>query len=507
MALRFKDFLTYNIDLAPLGWGLSDSYTPYFCTPRGAKVLGWAGVDGIHYCTIRGFGDMIFAVSPMNFGDYVHPIARCFEDVLRLLLSCVDMAALEQCFSWDKEQYKAFLIDCPATPEQQIVLDAIREKTSLMPMADAFSYVKQLQAEFDLSTIPYTPDYYDVDMNPAAPQEAPAWEVFFDGNFWGHTPRQKPGVAMPLGAQFEWANHHWVIPAAYACSKGLVVDYCMRIEPWLIEAFMDKWNLTIENEGSQRFSQEERMHMELDNPMALNFDAVLCLNGKELHTSHGCGCMWNPCLPSQYVADCEGKWVAQHYGLDLTFGWMIWRSCYPWATKHKPEVKCLSVTMIQQKQRVPGPHFQVEKPGDTFRFTYPENGTGYTLTVQEYEKQVMDMERMPGHLEYPTHHHVMSYTITPPMPEGILTVQDCAEGDRPRPKKIASSGGSPVVMHDACAIGIIGGADGPTAIIYGNTPSKLHAACSSLHFAPAETIQWRMVFHEKPFADTTVSLL
>ena len=108
---------------------------------------------------------MIFAVSPMNFGDCVHPIARNFEDLLCLLLYCTDMAALEQCYAWDEEQFKAFLIDYPATQEQQSVLDAIREEFGLEPMADAFSYVKQLQTEFDLSVIPYTEDYYDPDMN------------------------------------------------------------------------------------------------------------------------------------------------------------------------------------------------------------------------------------------------------------------------------------------------------------------------------------------------------
>ncbi len=37
MALTYKNFTKVNIDLS---------------------LLGWAGVDGIHYCTVRGFGDM-----------------------------------------------------------------------------------------------------------------------------------------------------------------------------------------------------------------------------------------------------------------------------------------------------------------------------------------------------------------------------------------------------------------------------------------------------------------
>ena len=69
MAFTYQTFLKRGFDLAPLGWETEGAFIPYFCTPRGAKVLGWAGVDGIHYCTIRGFGEMIFAVSPMNIGD------------------------------------------------------------------------------------------------------------------------------------------------------------------------------------------------------------------------------------------------------------------------------------------------------------------------------------------------------------------------------------------------------------------------------------------------------
>ena len=265
MAFTYQTFLKRGIDLAPLGWETEGAFIPYFCTPRGAKVLGWAGVDGIHYCTIRGFGEMIFAVSPMNIGDYVHPIARNFEDLLRLLLSCTDMAALEQCYAWDEEQYKAFLMDYPATPEQQAVLDAIRAKTNLEPMEDAFHYVKQLQASFDLSAIPYTEDYYDEDMNPAAPKGTPQWKVIFDGGFWDHPKGRRPGKEIPVNTQFDWAGRYWIIPSVYSCSKGLVVDFCMQVESANILAFMDKWHLSADADKEQ-FTWEQRMQMELDNP-------------------------------------------------------------------------------------------------------------------------------------------------------------------------------------------------------------------------------------------------
>lgn len=95
--MTHKKINEYNIDLSSLGIVADEDAPLYFCTPKGARVIGWAGVDGIHYCFVRGFSDMVFAISPMNLpGNYVHPVARNFTDFLQLLLACGDAAALEQ---------------------------------------------------------------------------------------------------------------------------------------------------------------------------------------------------------------------------------------------------------------------------------------------------------------------------------------------------------------------------------------------------------------------------
>ena len=159
--------------------------------------------------------------------------------------------------------------------------------------------------------------------------------------------------------------------------------------------------------------------------------------------------------------------------------------------------------MVQQEVSIPGPHFQVEKPGDTFSFVYPEGSTEYTLTVQEYQAQVLDTSRMMQDMEYPTHYHLMSFTVTPEFSGGNLDVADCSDGDHPRPKPCPSNPFEPTALHDAAVIGIIGGADGPTAIISGPfaTQGKLRAACSSLRFDPVDRVEWRLVFREKRYED------
>ena len=105
-----KKFLQRGVDLSPVGVELREDNTNYFCTPKGASVFGWAGIDGIHFCFIRGFGEMVFSVSPMNTSpDYVHPVAENFTDFLRLILACGDVAAVEQAWMWNEAQFEAFL--------------------------------------------------------------------------------------------------------------------------------------------------------------------------------------------------------------------------------------------------------------------------------------------------------------------------------------------------------------------------------------------------------------
>ena len=386
----FQKFLRSGIDLSPVGVERREDNNPYFCTPKGASIFGWAGVDGIHFCFVRGFGGVVFSVSPMNSApDYVHPLANNFEDFLRLLLACSDSAALEQAWMLDKSQFEAFLRDNPPTQDQQRTLLELAEKMKLTPMEQPWAYIKKLQASFDYSKIKYTEDYYDVDMNPEAELTMPEWKVYFEGNFWGHSGKDRAGTEIRLNKQFDWAGHHWVIPAAYSCSKGLVMDFCMRTPDEDIRKFMTKWDLHPENDSCEYFTQEQQMQIDLDNPLCLDFIPRLELNGKTMLTSHCCSVVFNPCLPDRMINEAEAKWALEHYGLDTSYGWMIFRAAFPWTSKRRPEIKALSLTMEQQSRRVPGPHFKTHAPGDSFSFSHPVSGTKYTLTVQEMEQQTI----------------------------------------------------------------------------------------------------------------------
>ena len=86
--LTDRQFLKAQIDLEPLGLIMDGPFEAYFCTPKGARIFARSGVDGIHFCFVRGFGETVFAVSPMNGRENcVHPVTKSFRDFLRLLLA------------------------------------------------------------------------------------------------------------------------------------------------------------------------------------------------------------------------------------------------------------------------------------------------------------------------------------------------------------------------------------------------------------------------------------
>ncbi len=507
MKVNINAFKKTAIDLSPLGFNMNGEFEYYYCTPKNAEIIASSGVDGIHFCTVKQFGEMIFAVSPMNLGDCVHPVARSFEDLLRLLLHCSDVAALEQCYAWDEEQYKAFLIDCPPTQKQQAVSDEIKSKFGLEPIVDSFAYVKELQAEFDLSQIEYTEDYYDTDMNPAAPEVQTEWKVYFDGGYWTKNQKGKPGKEIVVNRTFPWGDEIWHIPAVYVCSKGLVVDFCIEIQPEKEKAFFDKWYQVLSKD--ENLSNELLEQIEKENPTEVNFITHLLVNSEELVEKHGSSVNWIPesCLPEGERCVSESKEVIKHYSLDETRVWSLHRISCEWSTKRKPVIKSLKLKLERQPTAIQGIHFKNPAVGDVISFVHPVHKTEHKLTVLSYEKQEFSAKGFQHEeYEFPTCHTAMTYTLAPDLSERIFQVRDCEQNEQPkrRPKKNYE----PKSEYDACCIGIIGGSDGPTTVFASSGQSiEQHTALSALRFEYAQDIEWKIVFREKLMEDIETELL
>ena len=325
------------------------------------------------------------------------------------------------------------------------------------------------------------------------------WQVFFDGSFWGHSGRDRAGTELPIGKTLRWAERDFVIPAAYVCGKGLVVDFCMRVPAEEIRAYMKKWDLHEGQTPEEAFTYDQQLELEQESPMSFDFSPALAVNAQPLRLSRGSGVGFNPCLPPEEQQDALR--VVRHYKLDERDGWMISRSSFAWTGKRPASVRTLSLTMRQEPESRPALRFCAHRTGETFTVCHPVTKSACTLTVQALEQEILPETAVrPGRWLYPTHFMTMQYTLSPE-PSDRLFLRDCAPGDRPRlthPEDSACS-----------AIGIIGGADGPTAVVTGaDAQSGLHAACSSLHFDPVQgDVEWCAVFQIKEFEDRTFTLL
>ena len=493
-----------KFNFAAIGLEQGELEENYFCTPKGAKVIGWAGVDGIHYCRIRGFGEMIFAVSPMNLpGDYVHPIAKSFEDLVALLNKCGSLDVIEQAHFWNQEQFEKYLKENPSTEEFVLAIKQIQENYEISSIENPFSYIKELQESFDYSRIKYTEDYYDIDMNPSIEFEQVEWKVTFEGSF--HRSEGRAGKEISVKKFFTWGEEKWYIPAIYACKEGLVVDFCKETDSDEMKAFIDKWNLL---EGQECYSAEQREAIMRENPMNVEFNPQLFCNGRELKWCHSFGESWIPesCLNEEFQMEIKAKRIVEHYGLDVNRGWTIRRFAFSWATKNKPTIKTLNLLMKRDPETVYGIHMVTPSASEEIVFTHPVTGMEHTLRIQEFEFQQMKQSHfLNDNMEYPEHFAAMTYTVEPELSGHEFMLRDCNHGDNPRVNNPDPKEFSPVGVS---AVGIIGGADGPTVIFLANgRTANLRTSCSSLYFEKPESIEWRMEFQVKTMEDISVNIV
>lgn len=488
-----NSYLRSKLDLSHIGFARGEKKSRYFCTPVLSKVIGWAGVEGIHFCTTKGFDEMIFAVSPMNTpGEYVHPVANNFEDFLRLILACHDTAAIELCWFMDREVFEDFIANNPPMPEMQACLDTIRKKYGLAPMEDPFAYIQDLQKDFNYSQLKFPSEYYELVEETSEPQ-APEWKTTWDGDFFDTDPDTVGAGPVKIDTSFRWAGIDWHVPEVYPYEQGVILFLLGKVNPAQVP------HHTYEDV----ISPETHERLMAENPLNLHSRPEASVNGLLLRPAGSMGITWMP----QEGWDLESKWVLEHYELDLESAWQINRIKFFWPACGKLNIQKMSLTMRQNPVPVSGTHFKTPLEGESVQLVHPQTGKEYTVFVDELNQETADYRNLHDReMEYPPCYTQMVYRIQPDMDRDQFRIVDCASSDQPRYRKDVKRS----EKSFAVSVGIIGGADGPTTIILGQSNSsagKLHVANSSLHFEPAGEIEWRIVFQEKTNEDMTVSLI
>lgn len=491
----FQAFQAQKIDTSLLGLAPGEKTSCYDATPKGARVIGWAGVDGIHFCFIPGFGDMVFSINPMEMPDAVHPVAATFSEFLCLLLACYNTAAIEQAHAWNQLQFQAFLNENPPGDDQLKVLKELKTTFSLSPVKNPFHQIKTLQAEFDYTRLPAC-------LSNAAgpPHSSPSdWHVYFHGNFWSRAKYGHAGIPYPLQATVQWGDCTVHIPSAYLCPAGLVLDLCIEVAPETIQAFLQTRN-PLPEEGTEPSIREE-WQSEWENPLSVDLSLQLEINGRKTTPSHGASVCWISCLPEGSQGEPEARHVLEHYGYDPQKSWIFYRAAFPWATRRKPVLRSLRLLLEQRPCPIPGTQFTAEKSGETISILHPLTGTAYCLTIHSLSSGQLSpdyLHAMPDGFQYPTQYQCLSYSLSPALSSGSFSVTDCSRGDSPR------QGTAPDGSH-AAAIGVIGSTISVAAL--SKRDSTVRTACSALYFDPPAAVQWQAVFYEKKHAGIVVELL
>jgi len=502
----YQKFKKLKIDFSAIEFEQAGNEDKCFCTPIGAHLIGSAGVDGIHYCTVRGQGEMVFAVNPSNeIGKNVYPVANTFEDLLRLLLACGSMAAIEQAHMWDEEQFDAFIAENQPAPAQLEVFDVLRDKLGIAPMEDPFAYLYRLQGRYDYGMLHFSKDYYealDVLVCDDRPRE---WKVTIDGAF--RAERGKAGQEIPLGKDFYWGAEHWHVPAVYLCSGGVVVDFCIQPDNERVkDSFCKAWE---REENNIRPTYEEQVVLERENPLNIGFRAEIELNGQVIRRKRGRGGVWIPEALSgndSYLGSDE-KWILEHYGLDLSKAWVIRRLTFPWKGRRKVELQSLNLKLEREKSDFFAARFVTPAVGRSVSFPHPITGVTHTLTVHEIAPKTLDTSVFHDQsLAYPSHFMAMSYILEPDLPKDAFMLKDCDDGDNPRPKSPDPHGRMSMSVG---MVAMVRSADGPASVFLADgNEAQVHAIASSMHFEPLTgPVKWRMMVREKMLPDLDVALL
>lgn len=450
----------------------------YFCTPIGAKTTYHTGVDGIHYCLINGFDETVFCVDPTaEPGSFVLPVAKNFADFLGLLCACGQEAAISQARWMTEERFRAFLAENPPDESQLSLIHRLHEKYEIPTIEDPYSYIHTLQSSFDPSALRFSREYRELF---PAEKPKPAWKVTYNGGFFGN--RGRGGKCVPVNAVFPWEEETVHIPAVYLCPEGIVVDLCIEFDPEKCKAFSEKWG----NEEDLSYNDSHRAYFE--NPMTLYFRGELSAGNTILRQMHGYGLTYVPFPNYEQPGALD---VLEHYGLDSSRAWCIDRYCYP-CTDAKVKKAEEFILRLQTEASPAYAETFTAQVGKSVTLTNPMTGKCHTLTPTSITPVALPEETLPVNRMFcPRFFLRMEFTLQPDLPYSFL-LEDTVPSDEPL-----------YITPEDTAVGIIGRADGPTAIAFGLPHG--HLAHSSFHFEVPESVTWQAVFLEKRRQDLTLS--
>jgi len=312
-------------------------------------------------------------------------------------------------------------------------------------------------------------------------------KVYFDGSLYGgHANGHKCAQEIDLDLHFVWNGARFFVPALYLCAQGVVVDVIKSVDRGEVAAYLQKYAPLLE----KRPDRKTELWAQAENPLRMEFDANLMIGKNPARVSHSSSAV---SIPKDLYPQEDGVQEAfAHYGCDEGQAHAILRLHFPWQTKRRPKKLSLALCLSPRPCRLP-----VEKtfsacvgcaPFDV-PFTHPQSGQESVLHVLGMTQEVLPQSAFGREdCEYPTHFCLLRYAVDP-APAGLL-LRDVCDGDAPR--RISREKYAPEAIG-ACSIGIIGGADGPTAAAVGG---REKCCASALRFGAYTCAEFEMQVDE-----------
>lgn len=323
------------------------------------------------------------------------------------------------------------------------------------------------------------------------------------------------GIAVQTGWQFFYAGQAYQIPAVYLFRKGFVLDIIGTVDTEALRKFHDRYA-----PREEYLTPRERAQAMLEHPYQPLSGMKLWFNGEEVtswHTDEALFVPWQEHMPPL----AEEAFAAYAFlSKENSFSMTRLHARYPKAQGGvfaamkaiftRPKLKELRLLIHPTEQMLPLEHaFAIgtqEKEHPALSFTHPVTGVAHTLQATDAKwmdltaqfQKLYRMRKRSGGRVYPitqagqSHVLEIAYRVSPPLPEGErLQLQD--EERTLQPRDTAESG---TAAKSACAIGIIGSADGPTAIYMAGrekkAPETYGVCCSRVYPRPQASCTVRL---------------
>lgn len=351
------------------------------------------------------------------------------------------------------------------------------------------------------------------------------WKVLFEENYWGSydtdtyeesvpemEPKDGEAIAVPedsdcgeeeavvctaehrINEIVEWYGETWKLLSLYTCSKGLVLDYCKKIDPQELQTFTERFQSAGFDEN--HFDDELFERLQVDNPTAPAVHVKLMRKEEEL-SSEGCSCLtYAPDCIDNLENDAVSLLCLAHYGLDTRYAWHVCRAHYFWDEGREGDLSDLTAVLDETEITVPGESFHLTGEAQTIPLTHAISGEHFDLCIEGVEKGELEPEtvKLLGEdMICPTHYEAVSYYTSPALPENSYFLKARVNGDSPVLKENSETA--------AASVSIIGGSSGPSTIFLagkgrGGVLQK-KSVCSPLFFEPVPVRDWYICYHFK----------